>query len=1038
MIILQGIYSPVIPDHLVLFGEDTEINQDPASVLPRRGRKPRNQPPPLHPAAASISDLMDILSLGRALPPRYELMNIDLSLPALMSDSASVLCSPEYYSQKGMDIPQPSGLSCWTVPCMYLPLEYIPLLIAGIRDTGEGILIPAESLRYWVAVTTCGLHLIAAGHFLPAYRMIGRSGFRVLWDVCPFEDENEAIIALLAAIPPLCVPATGFCAHDPAIQDYSVQSTVYTFLTSLIRRSIYEALTQRPIDLHLTPTVMIQQTVQLMFYLGLTGQGSLIGMDSLIPAEHGEGTKLLSWMQHQVDTHSPVLLTLVLRIHEPGRESDPWQITYELRPADDPTCLIPAGQIWSGDHLLSKTVTSIRTLEEALLRELGRGASISPAILASLSSPAPGGFSLTLTEIWTFLTQDVPRLKEVGIETIVPSWWTEKRARPTIKVRVTRDQSTASWFGLDAIIRFDYQVALGDELLTPEEFLQRTRLKNSIIRTGDGWMVYNASDMEKALIRLREAYAGKNLSSTDLLRLTAGVCDEDSLIEVTGDDEWCQDLIRSVKTGPALKERDIPASFRGTLRPYQKDGYSFLLAGAERGIGVCLADDMGLGKTPQTIAYLLARKESGVCSPSLLICPTSVAGNWERELRRFAPSLTSYIHHGTGREKTGFTERVAEHDLVITTYPLMTRDADLITAVRWSSVILDEAQNIKNSRTKQTKSIYQLQSDHRLALTGTPVENRLSELWSIMQFLNPGYLGSSQQFRVGYATPIERDHDPDKTAELRRLIRPFLLRRLKTDKNIICDLPEKMESRVFVTLTKEQVTLYQAVVNEVKHVADSLTGIARRGMILAALTKLKQIADHPHLFTKDDRMGISRSGKVQRLIEMLEEVSDEGDAAIIFTQFATFATLLQQAIEEHFHTPVLLLTGRTRRHTREEIIARFMKPGGPKFFVISLKAGGTGLNLTRANHVFHIDRWWNPAVEDQATDRAFRIGQIRDVQVHLLIAAGTLEERIDEVLSGKRGLATEVLAGGEDWLTSLSTRELIDVITLRDTVFEEY
>lgn len=297
-------------------------------------------------------------------------------------------------------------------------------------------------------------------------------------------------------------------------------------------------------------------------------------------------------------------------------------------------------------------------------------------------------------------------------------------------------------------------------MITPEEFLQRTDLKNSIIRTGAGWMVYNAADLEKNLHRLQETYSGKNLSSIDLLRLAAGIGDAQTPVELMGEDEWCQDLIRSVKTGSAaVSEHEVPTSFQGILRPYQKSGYSFLLAGAERGLGVCLADDMGLGKTPQTIAYLLARKEAGVTGPSLLICPTSVAGNWERELRRFAPTLSSYIHHGTGREKEGFSKTVADYDLVITTYPLMTRDADLLIAVKWSSVILDEAQNIKNSRTKQSKNIYQIQGDHRLALTGTPVENRLSELWSIMQFLNPGYLGSSQQFRSGYAIPIEKDHD---------------------------------------------------------------------------------------------------------------------------------------------------------------------------------------------------------------------------------------------------------------------------------------
>ncbi len=1035
MIILHGLYSPAAPDQFILFAEDTTISLD-QNKSPRQGRKMQKLSLHSHPAVLPSSDLILILDNWKVLPSRFDEMVLTLSLPAYEKGKKPV-CSPEYYQQKGLGTPKTTSFCTWSVPGVRFPLEYIPKVISGIRSLENGSCIMAETLLYWSAVTAGGLSLISAGHYLPAYRMNGRSGFHVLWDLHPDESEHTMIRGFHTAIPPFCIPATGFGLHDSDLHEYQAQSTIYTFLTSLVRRVIYEALVRRPVDLHLTPAIMIQQTIPLIFYLNLTGQSSLLGIDSLIPAEHGDGKRLISWMQKPTDNKVTGQMGLVLRVHEPEKEGGSWLITYELRPADDLTCLIPAAEIWSGGDILSETIPSLRILEETLLQELGRGSAVSQSILQSLSSPAPGGFALNTSGLWTFLTHDVPLLKEIGIETIIPSWWAERKSKPVIRIHVSRDPSAVTCFGLDTVVSFDYQVALGNEILTPEEFLQRTDLKNSIIRTGDGWMVCQSGDLEKTLRRLQDVYAGETLPAVDLFRLIAHADDEESFIEVIGDDSWSQDLVMTAKGGALLQEQIIPSSFVGTLRPYQVIGFSFLLAGAERGFGVCLADDMGLGKTPQTIAYLLARK-AGCSAPSLLICPTSVAGNWERELNRFSPSLSVYVHHGTGREKSGFSEMVSAHDLVITTYPLASRDSDLITATRWSSLILDEAQNIKNPRTKQSRSVFLIQADHRVALTGTPVENRLSELWSIMQFLNPGYLGSAQQFRTGYAVPIEKDANQEKAEELRRLIRPFLLRRLKTDKNIIRDLPEKMESRIFVTLTREQVTLYQAVVNEVKQAAEKLTGIARRGMILAALTKLKQIADHPHLYTHDGVTGSFRSGKVRRLIEMLEEVSDEGDAAIIFTQFASFATLLQQAIEEHFHSPVLLLTGRTRRHTRDEMIARFMKPDGPKFFVISLKAGGTGLNLTRANHVFHVDRWWNPAVEDQATDRAFRIGQIRDVQVHLMVAAGTLEERIDDVLAGKRGLATEILSSGEDWLTSLSTKELIDVITLRDAVFEEY
>lgn len=1039
MIILQGLHSPVYPDHLILFGEDTSRECQGPPVSLKRGRKTKNPVPKNHLYAASEEELISLLRRRRILIPRSEAGPVYLSLPALDSAPDSPLCSPEYYTHLGQETPSASGFYLWSVPGIKIPLEYVSLLISGLSDAAAGFITPAKSLRFWIAVYRYAIRLVTSGHYLPSYRMVGRSGFRAVWDIRPDSAEKDALSALQEAIPPFCIPATGFGVHDSDMEGYTAEYTIYSFITAFIRRTICETLAERPADFQMTHTVMIQQTVQMMYYLGLTGQGNLLGMDGQVPADHGDSEKLISWVQLPSEDQNQTPITLVIRILEPAGEGAHWYICYELRPDDDPTCLIPAETVWSGERVLSRSMPPLHILEETLLKELGRGAAVSSHISASLRCPAPDGFVLTTSELWEFLTRDVPGLKEVGIETIIPSWWTERKIQPVIRIRAERDLNTTSWFGLDTIVSFDYQIALGDETLTPEEFFKRTEIKNSILRIKDGWMVLDTADLAKNLTRLQEAYMRKDLTSRDLLILSARIGGASyGDVEVVGSDTWCRDLIDSVRSSPASGEREVSLSFCGILRPYQRVGYSFLVSAAERGMGVCLADDMGLGKTPQTIAYILARRDAGISGPSLIICPTSVAGNWERELRRFAPSLTSYIHHGTGREKAGFLELVSGHDLVITTYPLVGRDHDLIRSVPWRSIILDEAQNIKNSRTKQAKAIYQLDAGHRIALTGTPVENRLSELWSIMQFLNPGYLGSSQQFKEQYAAPIERDHDQYKMAELRRLIRPFLLRRLKTDQNVIQDLPDKVESRLYVTLTKEQGTLYQAVVNQVRDSADSLSGIARRGMILGTLTKLKQISDHPHLYTKDTSIRASRSGKVQRLIEMLDEVSGEGDAAIIFTQFATFATLLHTAIREHFGTDVLLLTGDTQRAAREDLIERFMRPDGPQFFVISLKAGGTGLNLTRANHVFHIDRWWNPAVEDQATDRAFRIGQTRDVHVHLMIAAGTLEERIDELLMAKRGLAHEVLAGGEDWLTSLSTEELVDLITLRGSVFEEF
>jgi SNF2 family DNA or RNA helicase len=377
----------------------------------------------------------------------------------------------------------------------------------------------------------------------------------------------------------------------------------------------------------------------------------------------------------------------------------------------------------------------------------------------------------------------------------------------------------------------------------------------------------------------------------------------------------------------------------------------------------------------------------------------------------------------------------ADHDVVITSYPLLARDRESLTGMSWRMAVLDEAQNIKNSETRQAQAARAIQSGGRLALTGTPVENRLSELWSIMAFLNPGYLGGETEFRRSFSRPIERANDAEAAAQLRRLTAPFILRRLKTDRSIISDLPEKLEMKVFVPLTQEQATLYEAAVrdalSQIESADDEGEQTKRRGLVLAMLTRLKQICNHPAHFLKDGSALDDRSGKLTRLDEMLEEVLAANDRALIFTQFAEMGGLLQLHLSQRLSTEVLFLHGGTPAKARDGLVRRFQAPEGPPIFILSLKAGGVGLNLTRASHVFHFDRWWNPAVEDQATDRAFRIGQTQNVQVHKFVCGGTLEEKIDEMIEGKRALAAQVLGAGEAWLTELSTAQLRELVALR-------
>jgi SNF2 family DNA or RNA helicase len=467
---------------------------------------------------------------------------------------------------------------------------------------------------------------------------------------------------------------------------------------------------------------------------------------------------------------------------------------------------------------------------------------------------------------------------------------------------------------------------------------------------------------------------------------------------------------------------------------------------------------MGLGKTIQFIALMLHLQENEVLEkPTLLVCPTSVLGNWEREVKRFGPSLKTLVHHGDKRSQgKAFAKAVKDKHLVITSYSLVYRDIKHLQAVDWQGIILDEAQNIKNSDAKQSQAVRQLESQFRVALTGTPVENRLAELWSIMDFLNPGYLGPKNFFQRRFAVPIERYGDTDSLKTLRSLVQPFILRRLKTDRSIIQDLPEKQEMTVFCGLTSEQAALYQKLVDQSLVDIESAEGIQRRGMILALITKLKQVCNHPILFkgleaNDRDEVGNGKSaaalrdpsslpdysslhahsGKLQRLEEMLEEVLLEGDRSLIFTQFAQWGKLLQRYLEQQFQREVFFLYGNTSKNQREAMVDRFQNdPQAPRIFILSLKAGGVGLNLTRANHVFHFDRWWNPAVENQATDRVFRIGQTRNVQVHKFVSTGTLEERIHELIESKKALSEQVVGTGENWLTELDTDALRNLLLL--------
>jgi SNF2 family DNA or RNA helicase len=596
---------------------------------------------------------------------------------------------------------------------------------------------------------------------------------------------------------------------------------------------------------------------------------------------------------------------------------------------------------------------------------------------------------------------------------------------------------------LEHLVNYQWKLSLGETELTEDEFRVLAKLKTPLVQIRGQWVTLDAGQIEAAIKFWDKKQLEGEMSLLDALRLglggetSAGGLAIDAVIPEGWLAEWLDRLTQSEK----LEELPQPEGLSAQLRPYQKYGYSWLMFLRRWGLGACLADDMGLGKTIQAISLLVREKELAgrLPAPVLVIAPTSVVTNWEREIGRFAPGLQTYIHRGTDRLRgKAFREAIKDRDVVLTSYPLARLDAELIQSKKWLALILDEAQNIKNPETQQTQVIRKIDAEFRIALTGTPVENRLSELWSIMHFLNPGYLGGRKAFRENFALPIERYHDQAALVQLKQLITPFILRRVKTDPSVISDLPEKVETKVYCTLTEEQATLYEAVVQDVMKRVEEEEGIGRRGLVLSMLMALKQICNHPLQYLHQSGKGgavvslANRSGKLERLGELLEEILADGDRALIFTQFAEMGQMLADYLPGAFGAATQFLYGGTSARARDQMVLRFQEDEhAPPVFILSLKAGGTGLNLTRANHVFHFDRWWNPAVEDQATDRAFRIGQKRNVQVHKFVTTGTLEEMIDDMIESKKGLALAVVGSGESWLTEMSTDELRKVVSLR-------
>jgi superfamily II DNA or RNA helicase len=765
--------------------------------------------------------------------------------------------------------------------------------------------------------------------------------------------------------------------------------------------------------------------------------------------------ELAALEQRLGDWRRPIAVTaaspfrLCFRLEEPdagdadGAPDEPvaeatgaWLVRYLLQGIRDPSLLVPLPDAWAAR---GKTAAALKApgfeMREFLLLSLAQAARLCPPVEASLRRGLPAGHETDAAGAVDFLCHHAPALEQAGVAVMLPAWWTRKGSKLRLtakpKVRAPKMQG-GSGLTLEEIVHVDWQVALGEQGLSRSELATLARLKAPLVRVRGQWVLLDAAAIAEARALL--AKRGQAVSAREAIRLALGGPESDGVAaDGATASGWIEDLLDRLRGRTPVEALAPPADFTGVLRPYQSRGFAWLGFLRRWGLGACLADDMGLGKTVQALALIQREKELAARKRTvLLVCPTSVISNWQHEAARFTPGLSVLVHHGGERAKGAALRRACrKHDLVITSYALLQRDVDAIKAVPWTGLILDEAQNIKNPESKQAKAARSLPATYRIALTGTPVENNVGDLWSIMEFLNPGLLGSQSAFKREFFVPIQTGRDGAAIERLRSLTGPFVLRRLKSDKSIIADLPEKLEMKVYCTLSREQASLYAAVAEDSLRQIEESEGIGRRGIVLATLSKLKQVCNHPAQFLGDNSAIPDRSGKLARLVEMMEEVLAVGDRALVFTQFAEMGEIIKTHLQDTFGREVPFLHGGVPKAKRDKLVERFQNGDGPSVFVLSLKAGGTGLNLTAANHVFHYDRWWNPAVEDQATDRAFRIGQTRRVEAHKFLCAGTLEDKIDEMIERKKAIAGAIVGTGEAWLTELSTADLRELLTLR-------
>jgi hypothetical protein len=1048
--------------------------------------------PRRHSFAVGAATLPAILGLTPEAAERSETMRLRLLLPSV---GDRPLPTTPVRVGAGLPVPtnvvalargrrrgvrQAPALHPWLVPILRVPADVaLELLLSRRSGSGaperkatESPLASGAGWAWCAALADEALEMAAGGRAVPAVLRAGDGRAEARWLPAPTAADGERLRSLVESIPAVCRAEAEASRDRPKS---SPEEIVTGALGDLVDAAVRAQLAGRRATPPRRGRVAKKTAAAEAFLSALTADGPTLDDAAATPENIEDLQRVLrDWRRSGLSATGP--LRTCFRLVPPpvsdaaaaeaepdtaSGDEAPWRVEILLQSTQDPSLIVPAADVWENGPAFEAFRPLVPDPGGHLRTDLGRAVRLWPGLDAALKAPQPTDVELDAAGAQRFLADAAPLLEQAGFGILVPPWW---RDTPRLGVRLRArprpaglSGPTPGGIGLAGLCDYDYEVAVGDTTLSVQELQALAEAKAPLVRLRGRWVELRAGDVERALGLLQRPTgsrpaAQRDMTASDVLRIGLGIDPLPKLdLPVVGvvAEGWLGALLGTEAEHPdgdgRVESLPTPSTFNGILRPYQERGLAWLWFLQRYGLGACLADDMGLGKTAQLLALMLAEREDvadDAARPgaTLLVCPMSLVGNWQRETERFAPSLTVHVHHGIGRKVgPGLVAAAEKADLVITTYSLLARDQRYLAQIPWGRVALDEAQNVKNPLSLAGKAARSLPAAARVALTGTPVENRLLELWSLMDFLNPGLLGTEATFRHRFAVPIERYGDEPAAATLKRLTGPFVLRRLKTDRSIIADLPEKIEMHVLCNLTREQASLYRAVVDDMlDRIEKAKTGIERMGIISGSMMKLKQVCNHPAHFLGDgSRLDGDRSGKLDRLEEVLEEITASGERALVFTQFAEMGTLLQSHLSELLDAELPFLYGAVPKRRREEMVDSFQSDGGPPVLILTLKAGGVGLNLTAANHVVHYDRWWNPAVEDQATDRVFRIGQERNVQVRKFVCVGTLEERIDTMIESKRDLANRIVGSGEARLTDLSLAELRELVALSEDAVAE-